>query len=253
MKGVWQQEASQEVLDLILPYLDLGKTCIFGEVAEGLGLVKSDQIMEIRNKNAEFGRQSPRGQKLEPLLEKYPAVKAQYDRQLPVEGKAPDHAAKLLFNNLGTGVLFAGLLGTTDMTWKCVHYQWRDQAHVRMYRKDKTAYLHELMRYDGAVTSFTATSKGERLRLEGYDIDVPAGTYSQMTLATSNRDPHVFKDPDVFNPERSEMGEQLSWNGRLQHVIARNYTGAPRFCPGYHLSVKVAIQVCDYLTQNLSE
>lgn len=31
--------------------------------------------------------------------------------------------------------------------------------------------------------------------------------------------------------------------------MARNYTGAPRFCPGYHLSMKVAKEVCAQFTK----
>jgi hypothetical protein len=31
--------------------------------------------------------------------------------------------------------------------------------------------------------------------------------------------------------------------------MARNYSGAPRFCPGYHLSMKVAKEVCAQFTK----
>ena len=31
--------------------------------------------------------------------------------------------------------------------------------------------------------------------------------------------------------------------------MARNYSGAPRFCPGYHLSMKVAKEVCAQMTK----
>jgi len=31
--------------------------------------------------------------------------------------------------------------------------------------------------------------------------------------------------------------------------MARNYSGAPRFCPGYQLSMKVAKEVCAQFTK----
>ena len=34
-----------------------------------------------------------------------------------------------------------------------------------------------------------------------------------------------------------------------RHVMARNYSGAPRFCPGYQLSMKVAKEVCAQFTK----
>ena len=34
-----------------------------------------------------------------------------------------------------------------------------------------------------------------------------------------------------------------------RHVMSRNYSGAPRFCPGYHLSMKVAKEVCAQFTK----
>lgn len=45
--------------------------------------------------------------------------------------------------------------------------------------------------------------------------------------------------------------QQPSWeeSGCARHVMARNYTGAPRFCPGYHLSMKVAKDVCAQMTK----
>ena len=45
----------------------------------------------------------------------------------------------------------------------------------------------------------------------------------------------------------------LTWNGQLKHVMARNYSGAPRFCPGYQLSMKVATEVCAQMTKELNQ
>lgn len=121
-----------------------------------------------------------------------------------------------------------------------------------MYRKDARSYLHELMRVDSAVTSVTGTlEQTGTWRLEGINVNLPKDTGVQYVLATANRDASVFPNPSSFNPERPEIGESLSWNGRLQDVIARNYSAAPRFCPGYHLSVKIAEAVCSHLTVKL--
>ena len=55
------------------------------------------------------------------------------------------------------------------------------------------------------------------------DTDVPAGTLLLAALAAGNRDPAVFSDPDVFDPDRSE-GEPLTFGV------------GPKFCPGWNLA-----------------
>jgi len=144
-----------------------------------------------------------------------------------------------------TTTMFAGMIGTADMTTKCVKYQMRDPTHVTLFKQDPEKYLIELMRFDSAVTSFTKVlSKDVNMTLEGRDLTLAAGTSVQDTLATSNRDPTHWSEPDAFNPNRKNLGDVLSWNGRASDVEAMDLKKAPRYCPGYCLSLKVGAAVC---------
>merc|ERR1719346_654932 len=108
--------------------------------------------------------------------EKYPAVKSLHSYQ----GIA---ASDAFLRNMADLTLFAGVVGATDMAMKCIKYQYRDAAHVSMYRANKAAYLHELMRYDGAVTSITAATQTEkRLTLEGREVVFERGTPQQYVI-----------------------------------------------------------------------
>merc|ERR1719210_3219100 len=114
-----------------------------------------------------------------------------------------------------------------------------------MYRQNRTSYLHELMRYDSAVTSITVASKYEQtMVLEGEKVTWPKGTPMQYIIASASRDATVFSEPNQFRPGRPEEMESLSWNGKLSAAIARDYTKAPRFCPGYSISIQLTIAVC---------
>ena len=125
---------------------------------------------------------------------------------------------------------------------------------MMMFRKNSAAYLHELMRLDGAVQQFTTALESETMIvLEGHKVLFPKGQAVNMVMQTANRDPSAFAEPDVFDPDRENIGEMLTWNGKLKHVMARNYSGAPRFCPGYHLSMKVATEVCAQMTKELNQ
>merc|ERR1719296_445914 len=179
--------------------------------------------------------------------DKYPSTKL-------VHSHTGEDPAESFLQNMADLTLLSGIMGVTHMATKCVEYQWRDPAHVKMYRKDKTAYLHELMRLDGSVTSFgTKMTEDTKMILEGREVTFPKGNPQQMIIGAANRDATVFSNPDRFDPTRPEAPENLSWNGRLEDVIARNYSAAPRLCPGYSLSMQIAEAVCTHFTKNLGE
>ena len=84
-----------------------------------------------------------------------------------------------LIADLTLATLFAGVVGTTDMTLKCVKYQMglsqlgassaaNQQA---LFAADPERYLVELMRYDSAVTSVTETLGADQtIILEGGEL-----------------------------------------------------------------------------------
>ncbi|CAE7467709.1 cyp140 [Symbiodinium natans] len=247
-EGIWRKKmSSTEVLE-VLPYLEFGKGCIMGLRGKHSGIVQTWVVKAAQKVAIDFARSSPTAEKLMKLIEtpKFAALKK-------LLTSYPGSLEDVLLRGVIDASLFAGLLGTTDMATKCVQSQFKDSQHVMMFRKNPSAYLHELMRTDGAVTQFTTTAgKADTWVLEGHKVPFKADQAVTMVLTTANRDPKVFTEPDTFDPERANMGEMLTWNGKLKHVMARNYTGAPRFCPGYHLSVKVATDVCTAMTQDLN-
>mmetsp|Transcript_94422 Transcript_94422/g.224919 ORF Transcript_94422/g.224919 Transcript_94422/m.224919 type:complete len:1533 (+) Transcript_94422:40-4638(+) len=247
-EGIWRKKMSFNEAYAITPYLEFGKMCIFGKRGKHMGLVQPLALAGIKRVALAFARDSPTAEKLFKLIQlpKYSDLKT-----LLESSKKPLN--DILLQDVMDASLFAGVLGTTDLATKCVKSQFKDGNHVTMFRKDASAYLHELMRTDAAVGQFTtALTKDETWNLEGHKVPFPADQAVTMSLVTANRDPRVFPDPDVFDPDREELGEMLTWNGKLKHVMARNYTGAPRFCPGYHLSMKVAKDVCAQMTKDLS-
>jgi cytochrome P450 len=105
--------------------------------------------------------------------------------------------------------LFAVLLARPDLM---------DRARVEPELPPRI--VGELLRYEPPVPLLPrlATQTG---RIGG--VDVPAGTLLVAGLAAANRDPDVYADPDVFNPDRDE-GELLTFGF------------GPKFCPGWNLA-----------------
>jgi len=157
-----------------------------------------------------------------------------------------------MISDLTLATLFAGLVGTTDMTLKCVKYQLGHSrlgkttpSQTSLFEQDPEKYLIELMRYDSAVTSVTeALGENRPMILEGRRMNLKEGTPMQLVLATANRDPSYWSNPDGFDPIRAQLAETLSWNGRVASVEARSFSEAPRHCPGHCLSLKVSTSIC---------
>jgi len=247
-EGIWRKTMSSSEVLQVLPYLEFGKMCIMGKRGQKSGIVQTWVVKSSQQAAMAFARGSPTALKLMKLIEK-----PQFSALKKILASQPGSLEDVMLRSVIDASLFAGLLGTTDMATKCVQSQFKDYQHVMMFRKNAGAYLHELMRTDGAVQQFTTTvGKADTWMLEGHKVPFPADQPVTMVISTANRDPKVFPDPDAFDPERDNIGEMLTWNGKLKHVMARNYSGAPRFCPGYHLSMKVATDVCTAMTQDLN-
>jgi len=154
---------------------------------------------------------------------------------------------KTLVKVITIASMFAGIVGTSDMTTKCVDYQKQMPGHVDMFKADPEKYLIELMRLDSAVTSITKVlgeTETMNVNLEGRSITFAGGTPVQSVIATANRDPMKWTNPQEFDPNREGQGDMLSWNGKLKDVEAMDIEKAPRYCPGYCLSLKVGAAAC---------
>ncbi|CAE8588021.1 unnamed protein product [Polarella glacialis] len=247
---VFRKRPTEKEAAVFAQYATFGKLCIKSAmIAKGPWL--PGKIREIRSAVLQFALDSPTAKQLDAMLQEpeYADIRRLYE-------KTGEPVLEVAVRNLADATLFAGLVGTTDMTWKCTKYLFRDHSHVRMFRRSPTDYLWELMRIQPAVQGFTSVLPEKRsFKMYGEDVELPAGTPYKFSNSMGNRDPLIFTDPANFNQERdwSEMGEMLSWNGKLKYVVERNYTGAPRHCPGHDLSVKIAAHVCEHLTRPLHE
>eukprot|EP00971_Amphidinium_carterae_P203389 4036258-Amphidinium_carterae.1 len=62
MKAVWGATPSAETVESIVPYIDIGKLCIFGQTGQDMLLLRKSQVKEVvsmRKANAEFGMTGP--------------------------------------------------------------------------------------------------------------------------------------------------------------------------------------------------
>uniref|UniRef100_A0A7S2VN71 Lipoxygenase domain-containing protein n=1 Tax=Zooxanthella nutricula TaxID=1333877 RepID=A0A7S2VN71_9DINO len=255
MRAMWDKTPDDSTVEAILPYLQSGKMCAFGLVskpsqAQVIGVEKARDAM------VQFAQSSRMGQRLvaeamDEDTEDFPMVQQLYRNHGKESVEEP--SSRRLLRDVADAALLFGLAGTSDMARKCVQYQLRDPEHVRLFRKDRTAYLQELMRYDPAVPSFTTFYDAEETdwMMNGEKVLFDQNTQVQMVLASANRDRRVFDDPETFDPERIDLGKQLSWNGLLDHVKERDSTTAPRFCPGYEVSLEIAKAVCNHFTKGL--
>jgi cytochrome P450 len=245
MASIWGVEPTLDVAESVKTYGSYGKYAIFGkEIDEwALGLVGiTSKLVEARAKVTAWALKTPFAHLLQ----------AARDDMFPSHPDFMD--MEQLVADLSDASLFAGLVGTTDLVTKCVQYQQRDHIHVTLFKDDPEKYLIELMRFDSAVTSVTELlRKNTSTFIEGRNLTLAVGTPAQVVLATSNRDPTHWNDPDSFDPKRVDLSDTLSWNGRVRDVEARDFSKAPRHCPGHCLSLKVGAAVCAKLMGSFEE
>jgi hypothetical protein len=244
MEGIWGQAPTEEVEAAMLTYNKYGAFAIFGSLIHSV-LGPAGVAEKIKNSAATVATWAQTTVYSELFLQA---------RDYLVPGNPHFTENNLLIEDLTVATLFAGLVGTTDMTEKCVRFQKRDERHHQLFKRDPERYLIELMRYDSAVTSVTELlQQNTTMNLEGRDIQLAAGTPVQLVLATANRDPAHWRSPDTFDPDRQDLRQTLSWNGRAADVEARNLESAPRHCPGFCLSLKVATAVCSAMVGSFEE
>ncbi|CAK0833210.1 unnamed protein product [Prorocentrum cordatum] len=245
MKGIWGAEPTPEAREAMGTYARFGKYAIFGKEIHRFALGPTgiaDTIKEASGGVTAWATTTP----FRDLLRKAVEVHGPANPWFLKEDRVLD--------DLTLATLFAGLVGTTDMTMKCILYQQRDQAHVTMFKEDPEKYLIELMRYDSAVTSVTELlRKDQAMNLEGRNITLKQGSPVQLVLASANRDPTHWMRADDFDPSRPDLKDTLSWNGRVEDVEARSLERAPRHCPGHCLSLKVAAAVCAKMMGSFDE
>jgi len=115
---------------------------------------------------------------------------------------------------------------------------------VAKYAQNPETYIREACRIDPPVTSATHVLPVDTMvDLAGHQRVMPAGMLSQYVLSMGNRDPRVFPDPEVFNPDRPNLNMALTWNGAFGAPDEASY---PRICPGRSLSLGITTAVINH-------
>lgn len=99
----------------------------------------------------------------------------------------------------------------------------------------RAAIVHELLRFEPPVANLPRLAP-QALRIAGEDV--PAGTLLLLGLASANRDPRVFPEPDDFDPERP-----------AQDVLTFGF--GVKFCPGSHLARRELLTALDAVLERL--
>lgn len=128
------------------------------------------------------------------------------------------------------------------------HIKWGEystsEKMVEKYKENPEKYIRETCRMDPPVTSATsALSELTTIKLKGREYKIPAGTLNQYVLSMANRDKSRFSEPEVFNPDRPNLNDAFTWNGRFG---AGDEDSFPRICPGRHLSLAITTAVINH-------
>lgn len=249
LERLWGKKPTSEEAEAIGAYTSMGGLCIVSHVAASVPFLPG-RILAIRGAALTFAKNSPTGQALAEEIQK-----PQYAELRKVYGARPQGVLDTALQNLVDASLFAGLIGTSTMTMNCVLQQRRGPEFVGLFRRNSTAFLLEVMRTATAVGgSQQRLRKPWKLKLAGEDVELPVGALVfQGTGIAASFDAAVFPEPYKFDSSRPNLGETMNWNGITKHVWARDYSQAPRFCPGAALSVKIAAKACGQLTAHLSD
>jgi len=99
--------------------------------------------------------------------------------------------------------------------------------------------IEELLRWETPVAVLPRISAPEPIEFAG--VQIPANTFCLFAMASANRDPVVFNDPDQFDIYR-ETGTKLL-----------SFGPGPRLCPGMHLARRQLSVVLDVLLERLPQ
>jgi len=120
-------------------------------------------------------------------------------------------------------LLLAGNLTTTDMIGNGVRALLENPAQLKKLRENNNlieATIEEVLRYDAPVLN---SSRITHQDTEISGCPIRRGECLHVSLASANRDPAVYQDPDLFDIERTP----------IPHLA---FGGGRHFCLGAHLA-----------------
>ncbi|MUL83398.1 MULTISPECIES: cytochrome P450 [unclassified Mycolicibacterium] len=113
--------------------------------------------------------------------------------------------------NLSTFLFAAGTETTTKLVSSAVRFIADNPGFEKQLREDRgkiPAFLEETLRMESPVKShFRMASKTTRIG----DVEVPAGTTVMLLPGACNRDERKFPDPNIFQPDRANVREQIAF------------------------------------------
>jgi cytochrome P450 len=99
----------------------------------------------------------------------------------------------------------------------------------------RAGVVHELLRWEGPLGVLPRLAPHDT-RIAG--VSIPAGTFLLFGIASANRDPRVFEDPDTFDPTRDP-----------QDILTFGFGN--KFCPGSHLARRELLTALTVLLERL--
>ncbi|MEU7767768.1 cytochrome P450 [Nocardia sp. NPDC049190] len=112
-------------------------------------------------------------------------------------------------------LLVGGFGTTTHLIGNALHTLLR-QPNLRPTDGDYAPVIEESLRYDTPVQYVVRVAKTDTW-LAGRAI--AAGTPIVLLLAAANRDPEIFTDPHVFDPQRRELRRHLTFGAGIHFCI----------------------------------
>ncbi|KAF3593368.1 hypothetical protein DY000_02026067 [Brassica cretica] len=145
---------------------------------------------------------------------------------LKMERKETGHGEFQFTRNHTKGILLDILIGGIDtsahtVTWVMTHLIANPRVMKKVQAEDKPAF------------ATTNSKRGvKRLKIGGYDI--PKKTWIQVNVWAIHRNPNIWKDPEVFIPERF-MDKDIDYKGVNFELLP--FGSGRRMCPGMNLGM----------------